>query len=295
MSNILNVVKTTNSKTAVKLSKFFNSHSKVHILLIGATGDGKSTFLDFLSYYEEFSELDAKKLNELKSIFDSSNECYKVGQSMTQNSKNYKINIGKIEFSVLDTPGLGDKREIDQDKENIKNIVDSLKELEFINGICIIANGRVERMTTSFQYIYNELQSIFPKTVLSNIFLIATTCSLKTEVKTPFTILGIPEDRVYCLDNPFPLYSKYLKEKNDGDKKTIFEKLKVNTEQAIFQIDYLFENMGKVESCNTKDILKLYEVKLQIEIKILDSFTATNTASYNYNNLQKALLKKKRS
>lgn len=280
-----------------KLEKFFHNNPRVHVLIVGETGAGKSTFLNFINYYSTFSDIlesgfrDEELIKNVVDIVDSANECYEKGESMIQCSKKYEISHGKVKFIILDTPGMGDTRGLDQDKQNLKNIVDTLKQLEYLNAICIVANGTQERLMISFKYVFNELQAFFPKTVMANIFLVATRCSLKSDIKLPFEQLGIDKKRVYCIDNPFTLVKDYLEERDLREKDTILEKLKFNTVQGMKQIEYLYEDIGQVECCNTNDFLALYKTKLEIELRMLDSLTAINQSEENEKKFEQVLEK----
>ena len=278
-----------------KLEGIFTNNPLVHVLVVGETGAGKSTFLNFMNHYSAFSDLlesdfeDQDLIKQIKNIVDSGNECYEKGKSMTQCSKKHEVTHGKAKFVILDTPGMGDTRGLDQNKQNLQNIIDTTKQLEFINAICIVANGTQERLTISFKYVFNELQAFFPKTVMANIFLVATRCSLKTDIKLPFDQLGIQAKRVYCIDNPFTLVKDYSSETDEREKDAILEKLRFNTKQGIKQIEYLYEDIGKVESCNTNDFLTLYKTKQEIELQMLNSLTAINQSESNEKEFNKVL------
>ena len=271
-----------------KVSSYFANaqSSKINMLLIGETGSGKTTFLSFLQYYKQFANLlntksiDIDNLKVLKSRIDITNESAKNrGESMTQICKIYDINIGNTSFRVLDSPGLGDTRGLEQDKLNIKNIVETVNQVSYLNGICIIANGTVPRVTHHFKYVFNELQSIFPKSVLANIFLIMTRCSIKNEVKFPYHELNIDPSRIYCLDNPFALYNDLFTTKNQRDKEALYKRIQFNTENAIQQINYLFEDISKIQTCNTNSFLELYNIKQKIQLDIINGLNNINEYS----------------
>ena len=95
-------------------------------------------------------------------------------ESKTTAATYYKIDFEQVKIGVVDTPGFGDTRGIDQDKENIKKIVDKVNEVEYINCICLIINGRLARMTHQLQYVVSEISAVLPKATATNIVVVFT-------------------------------------------------------------------------------------------------------------------------
>jgi hypothetical protein len=68
--------------------------------------------------------------------------------SKTSGCAKYKMKIGKAEFTIIDTPGFGDTRDLQVDDENIKKICDLVLTERGINCIVIVQNGREARFHT---------------------------------------------------------------------------------------------------------------------------------------------------
>jgi len=123
--------------------KYFDKKNRIDILLVGQTGSGKTTFLDLLVNYIQYGD----NINEYIMHSDVKNEnINNKNESQTQKSKNYYYDYENIKINIIDTPGLGDTRGFEQDKENIKLIVDKLKETTTIDIILIVANGTHEKI-----------------------------------------------------------------------------------------------------------------------------------------------------
>jgi len=82
-----------------------------------------------------------------------------------------------------------------------------------------------------------------------------------------------------------------MREDDDREKDAIAEKLKSSTIQAIKQLNYLFEDMSKSGSCSTNDFVALFETKLKLERKLLDSLTSIQQSNENSKNYQNLLSK----
>ena len=60
--------------------------------------------------------------------------------SATQGCKSYVFHTAenKVLIRLIDTPGIGDTSEINQDKKNFDNILKYIGQHQYLNGICIL-------------------------------------------------------------------------------------------------------------------------------------------------------------
>lgn len=116
----------------------FASRSDLKIMVIGATGAGKSSLINL--FYVWSQNVTSSQLGKLKNVLiktsylggDGSTENLKAGQreSVTTMAKSYYFELHdkernvKYNLTFLDTPGLGDTRGIEKDEENISTIID---------------------------------------------------------------------------------------------------------------------------------------------------------------------------
>jgi GTPase SAR1 family protein len=150
----------------------------INILLLGETGVGKTTFINAFVNYLAYDTLDAALRGEMQvliasafSISDSEthhstkitvgtrdkNElCEDNGQSQTQGCKSYLFSIGDRYLRLIDTPGIGDCRGVEQDDHNFEHILAFISRYEHLNGICILLKPNDHRLNISFKYIIKE-------------------------------------------------------------------------------------------------------------------------------------------
>lgn len=164
-----------------------------NILIMGATGAGKSTFINaFVNYllYDSLEDaMDAEQLTYAIpgsfSVPDSVNanahvevswgqeneteSLSKQGQSATQSCVIYAININGKLLRLVDTPGLGDTRGIDQDYKNVADIMRILESLDTISSILFVVKNNESRLTTSFDFVLSELMLHLHKDTIKNI------------------------------------------------------------------------------------------------------------------------------
>ena len=133
------------------------------ILLIGETGAGKSTFINYLSNYFHKGNLNNLKIaipckyyplpteqfshNELN-IHDNT-------QSKTSDCTQYMFTDSTTnkQYIFLDTPGLSDTRGIEQNESNINEMNDAITQLGNLTSVIVIVNGSISRLTTHLRTI----------------------------------------------------------------------------------------------------------------------------------------------
>lgn len=138
-----------------------------------------------------------------------SNEELKEGQSATQFPREYSIETETTRYHLIDTPGVGDSRGIDQDKENFDNILAFLSCYDKINAVVVLLKPNSARLTIAFKFCVLELLTHLHKSLVTNI-IFAFTNSRGT---------------FYRPGDTLPVLKQLLKEKNikiDLNPKTYF-------------------------------------------------------------------------
>ncbi|CAF3569851.1 unnamed protein product [Rotaria sp. Silwood1] len=159
-----------------------------NILLLGETGVGKSTFINAFANYLTFNTLEEAQRNEpvvlmpvsflmttgdnfeehivkFGDIDDSNNEDFDhPGQSVTQHCKAYVFYLNGTDqqkLRIIDTPGFGDTRGIEQDDLNMEPILEYVNNLSHLNAICFLLKPNASRLNISFRSCITHLLSQF--------------------------------------------------------------------------------------------------------------------------------------
>ena len=165
--------------------------TELNLLILGETGVGKSTFINAFVNYLKHSSLDeALSAPEPECVIPSSftwqslvgdeyiakNVFVKpntgdhtdtqslshekdgsTGESETQESKIYRIDVGQVVVRLIDTPGIGDTRGSAQDKKNMDDILNKLRQMKVLHGILILLKPNNARLNVMFKFCLKEL------------------------------------------------------------------------------------------------------------------------------------------
>ena len=257
--------------------------SKYKILLFGEVGSGKTSFLNLLCNYNLVQTLGFQaSLEQFRSFNDIQleNSTSRKMESKTSDAKRYVVELGDLHIGVIDTPGFGDSRGMDVDKEHIKRIIDALKREEYINCVCLVVNGRASRMSATLQYVISEVTSILPKTVINNVIVIFTNTTGPLRLNFDIQELGNYFDRkidhFFCIENPYCLIEKAKERQSGLTIEMIADDLKDEFEKTAKQLERMLTAIKEFEQVHTNDFIRLYKKKEEIERNILITVAVYN-------------------
>ena len=245
-----------------------NQDHKVMILM-GATGSGKSTLIDgmvnFILGVQWKDPFRFRCVREDES--QSGNQAHSQTSSVTAYTIHHQEGMA-VPYSVtlIDTPGYGDTRGVARDKEITKIIHQFLLEkdtrIDEIHAACFVAASSNSRLTVTQRYILDSVLSIFGKDFKDNIRLLVT-----------FADNADPPVIEACRVAHFPMSSP-----SDGIIYSKFNSSVLyasNEENGESSFDELFWDMGQenfanffkmLEGMNGKDLKSTRQVIQQCQI-----------------------------
>ncbi|CAE6480384.1 unnamed protein product [Rhizoctonia solani] len=274
-----------NSSPARIPFEFPKKKNVLTILLIGETGSGKTSFMSLLLNLFQGNgpfELKDRHFLEAQSGLDRS-------QSQTTEARLYSFTAANgVRVEILDTPGLADTRGIEEDKKHKERICCAIRDLvTMIDGILIVANGRVERLTVATDYTLNTLATLFPRSIVSNIGIIFTSVGA-SGAGLNFQMNSLPSElqkvQHWCIDNPLSLHKNYLAQTargalNNRQKAKQERNLEANYEDAIESLDGWLEWLDERKVIPTSAIIELYQKSSEIESRLFSTIAFIGSLS----------------
>ncbi|XP_069367467.1 uncharacterized protein [Paralichthys olivaceus] len=148
------------------------------IMLLGATGSGKSTLINGMINYI----VGVEWKDDFRFKLVAEDQSRSQAESQTSEVTVYKLNHQegfKIPFSltVVDTPGFGDMRGVSRDMmivEQLKNLFSADFGVREIDAVCVVVQASSVRLTPTQRYVFDSVLSIFGKDVAENIRILVT-------------------------------------------------------------------------------------------------------------------------
>ncbi|KAH8730675.1 hypothetical protein GQ44DRAFT_767855 [Phaeosphaeriaceae sp. PMI808] len=181
---------------ARKLLQNLEPYEEINVLILGESGVGKSTFINALINYIYFPSLDqaleTERLHHLipfsfatqipdtsdpqgriiqKTVrFGSSSDEHdgSKGQSATQKTQVYSLTFSSTIVRLIDTPGIGDVRGVEQDKRNMADILSVLRGYTHIHGILVLLKPNNCRLGVMFKFCIKELLTHLHRSAAQN-------------------------------------------------------------------------------------------------------------------------------
>ncbi|CAF3092176.1 unnamed protein product [Rotaria sp. Silwood2] len=181
---------------AIQTCRNNDPSTDINILLLGQTGVGKSTLINGLVNYlcndtvedairdqmqfvipSAFTYIDDDTFEEITIRIGERNEHENFdenGHSYTQQCRSFLFPIGEKNLRIIDTPGIGDTRGLEQDTKNFHEILTYISQYEHLNGVCILLKPNEERLTILFKFCVNELLRHLHTSASENIIFVFT-------------------------------------------------------------------------------------------------------------------------
>lgn len=258
-------------------------NSKV-ILLVGKTGDGKSTFINALVNIYLGIQLD----DNFRYILINENQKNEI-ESNTKDITIYKIRpkegLGFPPLKIVDTPGFGDTEGIEEDMKHIEKFQAIFENILInINCICFIIKSTTCREDTFQKYVFSCIINLFAENVKDN-FMVGVTNFKQTD----------DDEKPECIQNSLSVEKSFYYQnilKNDkmsreeiinsdwyfaGDNKIIISYFKNNSKYRPFwdqtnkNIKFFIDKIKRLEPKKIKESFNIIQKRKDLidEIKLL--------------------------
>ncbi|KIW98299.1 uncharacterized protein Z519_01883 [Cladophialophora bantiana CBS 173.52] len=273
---------------------------EVNILILGETGVGKSTWINaFVNYLTHATLQEAMDASQIEHVIPCSFATQKIdendplkrlvqtrveigardelehdasdGQSATQKAMTYPIFVDSVMVRLIDTPGIGDTRGLDQDKANMADVLSVLSNYKELHGILILLKPNNSRLNLMFEFCIKELLTHlhrnaarnmvfgFTNTRGSNYHPGDTFIPLEAVLKQFRDVeLGLFHDTVYCFDSES---FRYLAAHKQGVNIGSYDDYFRSWEQSATESRRLLNYIRRLEPHQVKNTLSLNEAR----------------------------------
>ncbi|XP_039626489.1 uncharacterized protein LOC120540078 [Polypterus senegalus] len=181
------------------------------IMMIGATGAGKTTLINGMINYI----LGVEWTDNFRFVLIDEQTQKSQAESQTSAVTAYEINHMegfKVPYSltIVDTPGFGDTRGIKHDQRITGLIRDFFSQpggIDHIDAICFVTQASLARLTHTQRYVFDSILSIFGKDIADNIMMLVTFA----DGQKPPVLEAIKVSQIPCSvnENGEPMYFKF--------------------------------------------------------------------------------------
>ena len=178
------------------------------LMLVGATGAGKTTLINGIANYMYGVQWD----DDFRFVLIDEPK----GKSQAHSQTNwitiytlYREDGSPIPYSltIIDTPGFGDTKGVERDRQ----IADQIKDffsipppggIDALHGIGFVAQAALARLCDAQKYVFDKILSMYAKDMAPNIFLMTTFAdSQKPQVIAAITEAKVPYQKYFKFNN----------------------------------------------------------------------------------------------
>jgi predicted GTPase len=263
------------------------------LLLLGATGGGKTSFLNLICNFKHVSdvgEASAEAFSEVHRL-DLENSNNKM-QSQTCDATVYRTYFGSKLVEIIDTPGMVDTRGHEQDKVHLKRIIDTVNKVGVLHLVVVVANGAATRLDPALECALTQVAAIMPAQALPTVMSVYThvdsLLKLTFDHKVLEDTLKIQKIEFAVIDNPFSLLqaAKRLSANGTVSAQEIAVELQGNFVKTRKELHKFAQVLTTAKPQPTKGFKELYEMRGNIEMTTLNLVSELDTVSSKQKQVQ---------
>lgn len=253
-----------------------NTDNMAKVLIIGETGSGKSTLINYLTNYFRGGSLDNLKVaipskyrpKVTENFTHSEKATDDPSMSQTQVCRQYlfkDIHHGNKEYFFLDAPGFGDVNGLKQDEINIKNIIDAVIDLGGLSIVILVINGTNIRLTSNIRIVLHQLWNNFPDAILKSVIVVLTNVQRHT---INFDLYNLKLD-----GNVYPMYMQNSAFSSPEDLWTPGLKLKLQEDwdNSMNEIQCMITIIDKFQSVSVEPFKMMIQSQNKIKSSLHDA------------------------
>ncbi|XP_078535034.1 uncharacterized protein LOC144821689 [Lissotriton helveticus] len=175
-----------------------STHSDKVIMLVGATGSGKTTLINGMVNYvlgvQWEDDFRFKLIDEEGTRSQAESQTSSITSYHLIHQEGFQV---PYSLKIIDTPGFGDTRGIDRDKlliEQIREFFSTPDGVDHLDAVCFVVQSSFVRLTHSQRYIFDAILSIFGRDVADNILILVTFA----DGQKPPVLEAIREAKIPC-------------------------------------------------------------------------------------------------
>lgn len=250
-----------------------SSSTKVRtVLLMGETGAGKSTFINYLTNYFGKGSLNSLKVKIPNRFYreptEKENACHSEVDptnptiSQTRDCNAYTFRGDRATYRFIDTPGFSDTSNSDVDVS--KKILSAVIQARSLQAIVLVINGTHSRLTDSIRNALEQIAGNYPTTLRRNMLVVFTNCSAASknfeESKLPIS----PRHIFYMNNSAFSFDQSQFDKLDESEQKI----QSLNWQQAMRQIHELLTCIEKLNGKSTEVFRKMLESRSDLTSQV---------------------------